>query len=415
MTLPASRPLALFEAFGLEAEYMIVRREDFAVVPAVDLLMTDLTGAPSADAPLGDCELSNELAAHVLELKVPRPVADLPAAEAAFHHCIGEINRRLATRGQRLLPGPMHPLMNPAKESRVWPHEGADIYRHYDRVFSCRGHGWFNLQSFHLNLPFTGDEEFALLHAAVILLLPLLPALAAGSPYREGAVTGLQDTRLEVYRTNQARFPSITGPIVPEPILNRADYERSILEPMYAEVAPVDPDGLIRHEWLNSRGAIARFSRGAIEIRVLDLQECPRCDFAIAAFIIAALRWLVERREGFLRKWLLRSPTRLRREQFLGCVNRGLRTPLLLPELRDAFRLPLAVGDARGFWQTVLAAGPGDSLAPADRETIALILGHGTLADRCLALTGPRPAASDFHTLLSRLSSSLETNTPLLP
>jgi hypothetical protein len=28
-----------------------------------------------------------------------------------------------------------------------------------------------------------------------------------------------------------------------------------VLAPMYAEIAPYDPAGTLRHEWLNSRGA----------------------------------------------------------------------------------------------------------------------------------------------------------------
>ena len=36
---------------------------------------------------------------------------------------------------------------------------------------------------------------------------------------------------------------------------------------------------------MNSRGAIARFDRNAIEIRVIDVQECPKADLAIAIFI----------------------------------------------------------------------------------------------------------------------------------
>jgi hypothetical protein len=32
---------------------------------------------------------------------------------------------------------------------------------------------------------------------------------------------------------------------------------------------------VLRHEWVNARGAIARFDRSAIEIRVLDVAECP--------------------------------------------------------------------------------------------------------------------------------------------
>ena len=43
----------------------------------------------------------------------------------------------------------------------------ASIYDTFDRIFSCKGHGWANLQSMQINLPFRGDEEFARLHAAI--------------------------------------------------------------------------------------------------------------------------------------------------------------------------------------------------------------------------------------------------------
>ena len=78
------------------------------------------------------------------------------------------------------------PWMDPERELRLWPHEHSDIYRAFDRIFGCRGHGWANLQSTHLNLPFRGDDEFVLLHDAVRLVLPLVPALAAASPVIDG-------------------------------------------------------------------------------------------------------------------------------------------------------------------------------------------------------------------------------------
>jgi len=39
---------------------------------------------------------------------------------------------------------------------------------------------------------------------------------------------------------------------------------------------------VLQNEWLNSRGAIARFERDTIEIRVLDSQETPAAELAIA-------------------------------------------------------------------------------------------------------------------------------------
>ena len=43
-------------------------------------------------------------------------------------------------------------------------------------------------------------------------------------------------------------------------------------------------------DWLNSRAAIARFERQTIEIRIIDLQECPAADLAIAELVVALVR-----------------------------------------------------------------------------------------------------------------------------
>ena len=76
------------------------------------------------------------------------------------------------------------------------------IYQTYDRIFGCKAHGWANLQSMHLNLPFADDAEFARLHAAIRLVLPIIPALAASSPIADGRPTGFMDIRMEAYRTH---------------------------------------------------------------------------------------------------------------------------------------------------------------------------------------------------------------------
>src|SRR3954462_5006799 len=98
--------------------------------------------------------------------------------------------------------------MNPDVETRLWPHDNAEIYSAYDQIFGCRSHGWANLQSMHVNLPFANDTEFARLHAAVRLVLPLLPALGASSPFAEGRAPGPLDLRLQAYRANSPSIPS---------------------------------------------------------------------------------------------------------------------------------------------------------------------------------------------------------------
>jgi hypothetical protein len=76
----------------------------------------------------------------------------------------------------------------------------------------------------------------------------------------------------------------VTGQVIPEAVFSFAAYHE-LLQRIYRDIAPHDPDGVLQDEWLNARGAIARFDRGAIEIRVLDTQECPEQDLAVAAFV----------------------------------------------------------------------------------------------------------------------------------
>jgi carboxylate-amine ligase len=102
------------------------------------------------------------------------------------------------------------------------------------------------------------------------------------------------DTRMDYYRTNSARISSITGEIIPEPIFTPIAYNNEIFERMYRDIEPFDPERTLRDEWLNARGAIARFDRNAIEIRIIDIQECSRADLAIAAGINALLKAIVE-------------------------------------------------------------------------------------------------------------------------
>jgi gamma-glutamyl:cysteine ligase YbdK (ATP-grasp superfamily) len=131
------------------------------------------------------------------------------------------------------------------------------------------------------------------LHAAVRLVLPLLPALAASSPFQEGQLTGQLDSRLETYRLNSRKIPSIAGRVIPERAFTQAEYSSKIFEPMFRDIAPHDPEGVLQDEFLNARGAIARFGRGSIEIRVIDLQESPAADLAIARLVVDVLKRLV--------------------------------------------------------------------------------------------------------------------------
>jgi len=287
------KTLNLFEGTGVELEYMIVDRDSLNVLPVADELLKAVVGSYANDYEKEGICWSNELALHVVELKTCRPVQSLYEILDLFQQDIHTINRILGEYNGMLMPTGAHPWMDPCTEAKLWPHGQRTIYEAYHRIFNCEGHGWINLQSCHLNLPFNGSGEFGRLHAAIRLLLPIIPALAASTPILDARLQPYLDTRMEYYRTNSARISSITGEIIPEPIFTPNAYTKEIFARMYRDIGPFDPEGVLQDEWLNARGAIARFDRNAIEIRIIDIQECAMADLAIAAGIKGVLQALV--------------------------------------------------------------------------------------------------------------------------
>ncbi|MBX7256155.1 MAG: glutamate--cysteine ligase [Candidatus Hydrogenedentes bacterium] len=293
--------LHLFKGYGVELEYMIVDRETLSILPIADRLLAAAAGegaesGPEISVDRGLLSWSNELALHVVELKTTNPVSALDGVYKTFQEQIVEIDSLLQPLNARLMPTAMHPWMDPLTETRLWPHENMEIYNAFDRIFGCQGHGWSNLQSVHLNLPFANADEFGRLHAAIRMLMPVMPALAASSPVFELMAGEFLDNRMEAYRGNCAKVPSVTGRVIPEAVFSPEAYEREILQRMYRDIAPYDSEGTLQEEWLNARGAIARFDRNTIEIRVLDIQECPQADLAIVTAIADVLRALCEER-----------------------------------------------------------------------------------------------------------------------
>ncbi len=384
--MKANRPLHLFEGFGIELEYMIVDRANLAVRPLTDRILQSIAGEVTSEVECGALCWSNELVLHVIELKTNGPAVTLSGLAEHFQDGVNAINRMLETLGARLLPSAMHPWMDPHSETVLWPHENSPVYAAYNRIFGCQGHGWANLQSSHLNLPFGDDDEFGRLHAAIRLVLPLLPALAASSPLMDGRITGLLDTRLHVYRQNQKRIPMITGRVIPEPVFSRADYEARIFAEIYRAIALHDPEGVLQHEWLNSRGAIARFERDAIEIRVLDVQESPQADLAIAAAVVAVLRALVEERWG---SYALQQKAQT--EALAGLLEATIRKgeealvedgALLALLGRHGGPLPAGL-----LWRELVHE-LADEISPEHHRALEVILERGTLARRILRALG---------------------------
>jgi gamma-glutamyl:cysteine ligase YbdK (ATP-grasp superfamily) len=273
-----------------------VDRATLDVRPISDEILRAVAGEVVSEVEVGALAWSNELVMHVIELKTNGPAPVLSELAQHFQADARRIDGILEPLGARLMPGAMHPWMDPDREKKLWSYEYSPVYELYDKIFSCNGHGWANLQSMHVNLPFADDAEFERLHAAIRLVLPILPALSASSPVLDGRLSPRRDERMRAYQMHTARVPSLTGSVVPEPVWSRAAYERDVLGLIWSDLAPHDPEGVLRHEFANARGAIARFDRNAIEIRVIDTQECPAMDLAIAGVVTSLLQALVAER-----------------------------------------------------------------------------------------------------------------------
>jgi len=394
------RTLGLFEGVGVELEYMIVDARTLDVLPISDHVIYSVAREYTSEIERGALAWSNELVLHVMELKTNGPAESLAGLDDTFMADVSAIEKILEGEGGRLMPGAAHPWMDPERETRLWPHEDNEIYAAFDRIFGCTGHGWSNLQCTHLNLPFDGDAEFGRLHAAIRLVLPIIPALAASSPILDGRLTGLMDTRLHCYRENQKKIPSITGHLIPEPVYTRRDYEEKILAPMYADIAAFDPDEILRDEWLNARGAIARFDRSAIEIRIIDVQECPTADMAVLHAITAVLHALVSEKWQPLERQQNAS-TGMLNSILLATTHTADAAMIRERDYLEAFGIHAKEASARDVWrhlmETVVAREGG--LTQHWSDVLATILSEGPLARRIV-----RAVAGENPSLATRLS-----------
>jgi gamma-glutamyl:cysteine ligase YbdK (ATP-grasp superfamily) len=409
----ARRPLGLFEGYGVEVEYAIVDRETLDVRPLADLLLREVSGKWATQVQRGPMSWCNEFALHVVEVQTVDPAPSLAGLAPRYQESVRAINALLRPLGARLMPTSMHPWMRPSREGVLWPRRGARIYQTYDGIFNCRRHGWTNIQSLQVNLSFAGDGEFGRLHDAVRLVLPLIPALAASSPVVEGRVTNLLDNRLRFYRDNQRLVPSITGSVIPPVVRTRAAYKETILEPMYCDMAPHDPDGILRREWLNSRGAIARFDRGAIEVRLADLQECPRMDMAVCAAVSGVIRALVEGRWADPGRYGGIGSPALRR-LLAAAVKKGDEALVRSPSLLALFGVREKSLPTRDLWRHLAneLAGTGDLSNHTILKDLGVILEKGTLARRILAALGDSPSEEHLHEVYRRLCGSLARGRP---
>lgn len=402
----------LFEVYGIELEYMLVHNSNFKVNPIVDKLLTKKNGSLTSDIENGKIEWSNELVAHVMEMKTNGPTDDLSSLDSLFAENVREINELLKEFGTCLLPTASHPLMDPHTETYLWKHDYNKIYALYNRIFNCNGHGWSNVQSMHINLPFFDDSEFEKLHAAVRILLPIIPGLSASSPVLDGKFTGYKDSRMHYYKSNQKEIPHMTGKVIPEQVFTKSDYYKTIFEPITEAIKSFDTENILDYHFLNSRGAISRFDRNAIEIRVIDIQENPSSDVAIGAFIIEVLKLLVSEELVSLKdqkSWheddlfLIFDETIVNAENTLITDKKYL---AIFDLQKDA--------DVKKIWKKLYSL-VGNKLSTDHQNRIEFILQNGSLSTRILKALRNDFSSENIKKVYFRLADCLGENRMFRP
>jgi len=275
---------------GPEHEFSIVN-EELKALPIADKIIKDFCGRIVNFVKQSNFTFGKELQLHVIEVKPNAPFKSPEVFDETMHEAVLSLLDFLESRYKAFLLGTgMHPLLR-LEETEVWSHRHRQVYEEYSKVFNLKKHGWLNIQSFQLNLPYSKEEDGILLHNLLANICAYLPAISASSPIYEGKIGNKIDNRLHFYMLNQEEVPSITGDVIPEYASSFKQYRKDIIERYSMDLAEAGiKKHLLHQDWVNSRGVIFRFDRKAVEIRVMDEQECVRSDVALSCFIRAVLR-----------------------------------------------------------------------------------------------------------------------------
>jgi len=280
------------EVLGPEHEFSVVDHE-LHPLPIVDKIIKQIHGRIVNNVKMNKFSFGKELQAHVLEIKANRPFYSPQMFEETIQEAVETILSILEKQHARLLGLGMHPLLDLSK-AKIWTHRDRQIYEALGRIFNLKQHGWLNIQSFQLNLSYRNGKDAIKLHNMLNSILPYLPAVAASSPIYETRMGDYTDNRLHFYSINQQEVPSITGDIIPEQVNSLEEYEKTTVNRYSDDLYRLDaPKCLLNKKWLNSRGAVIRPDRKAIEVRILDEQECIKSDVALSCFIRAVMRGMI--------------------------------------------------------------------------------------------------------------------------
>ncbi len=311
------------EVLGPEHEYSIVNH-NLQALPISDKIIKQYCGKIINFIEMPQFTFGKEMQLHVMEIKANTPFQSPLHFEETMQNAVTVLNGILSSHNACLLGTGMHPLLN-LEDTAIWPHYHRKIYQEYGKIFNLKQHGWLNIQSFHLNLPYQKEADAVKMHNLLVNMCAYLPAVAASSPIFEGKEGPDIDNRLQFYKVNQREVPTVTGGVIPEYVSTLSQYKHDVIERYSQDLAAAGASKTLLHrEWVNSRGVIFRFDRSALEVRVMDEQECIKSDVALACFVRAALRGLLDSNMELLpREMLLNDLDAVIRDGLNANVSNG--------------------------------------------------------------------------------------------
>ncbi len=326
-----------------------------------------------------------------------RAYGGISTAAAELAPTITSLGTQLTASGNGiLLPCGAHPFSSPSGN--------ADPEGNIENE-----HSWTS--SLRIELPFADEQEFGRLHTAIRMVLPLVPAISASSPYVNGARAGALSARLLMLLEGAWNRPEPVGAYIPEVVLDQADYFRIVLEPIARHLVDRGLGDTVDYQAANQRGAVPSFERNVITITVADTQESLASATAVAELTTAVVMAMKEGRwvSNYLqRAWhesdlrtILLDVVRLGSDAII--TNRDFL--LMFGQLRES-------ATAGELWRHLYRQLRGD-LSEATRIHIGHILDNGNLAQRILRRTGEQPSHERIVETYQELCACLKEDKPL--
>lgn len=392
-----------FDLIGLEYTWMLVDRSTLRAAPRAEEVLREVVGKGSRNL-----EWSAGPAAHLLRLAPAPSAAWNNAVELQVAQEVRTVGLALAERQLALLPSGAHPTFDPRKETITWQDETTSLAA---RTIGCDTHGWANALCAMVELPFGTDEEFSRLHAALRMVLPIVPALSAASPLQEGRWNSALDGALVAQMEHAGRIPQLVGPFVPESVVGQEEYYREVLGPIAQALAEHDRSGTVDHQLWNRRAVIARFDRATLQLRIADMQECPAADTAIAEMVVTVTKAMLAGR------WVSNYLQRAWHETDLAAIlkdtmQHGGSAVISNKDYLLMFGLLRESATASELWRHLYQQFRQELSEPT-RLRIAHILDRGCLAQRIYARIGDVPSPDRIASLCRELICCLEDDRQL--